>query len=127
MSDRFSGPGVWSKSARNVIYGVVGLKTHSEGAVYRATGMQTTSGATELGTGKSRARARIYRLYVLTSQPKLTRKWQSSSITLTWYWPLSRTKKLMSPRLGYAQAVSSTNERERDHAGTGKAGSLVRN
>jgi polyphosphate kinase len=115
------------EAGAHVIYGVVGLKTHSKALLIVRRDADQPRRYVQLGTGNYHPRtARIYTDFsLLTSDPKLTEEVAVVFNTLTGLAGYPGLKKLMVAPFDLHSRVIRLIERERDHALAGKPARIV--
>src|SRR5881396_1407016 len=115
------------EAGAHVIYGVVGLKTHSKALLIVRRDADQLRRYVHLGTGNYHSRtARIYTDFsLLTSEPKLTEEVATVFNTLTGLAGYPGLKKLMVAPFDMHSRLIRLIERERDHARAGKPGRIV--
>jgi polyphosphate kinase len=115
------------EAGAHVIYGVVGLKTHSKALLIVRRDADQLRRYVQLGTGNYHSRtARIYTDFsLLTSEPKLTEEVAIVFNTLTGLAGYPGLKKLMVAPFDMHSRLIRLIERERDHARSGKPGRIV--
>src|SRR5881296_1867607 len=111
----------------HVIYGVVGLKTHSKALLIVRRDADQLRRYVHLGTGNYHSRtARIYTDFsLLTSEPKLTEEVATVFNTLTGLAGYPGLKKLMVAPFDMHSRLIRLIERERDHGQAGKPARIV--
>ena len=115
------------EAGAHVIYGVVGLKTHSKALLIVRRDADQLRRYVHLGTGNYHSRtARIYTDFsLLTSEPKLTEEVATVFNTLTGLAGYPGLKKLMVAPFDMHSRLIRLIERERDHARAGKPARIV--
>src|SRR6266480_902098 len=115
------------EAGAHVIYGVVGLKTHSKALLIVRRDADHLRRYVHLGTGNYHSRtARIYTDFsLLTSEPQLSEEVATVFNTLTGLAGYPGLKKLMVAPFDMHSRLIRLIERERDHARTGKPGRIV--
>src|SRR5216117_3101466 len=115
------------EAGAHVIYGVVGLKTHSKALLIVRRDADQLRRYVHLGTGNYHSRtARIYTDFsLLTSEPKLTEEVATVFNTLTGLAGYPGLKKLMVAPFDMHSRLIRLIERERDHARGGKPARIV--
>jgi polyphosphate kinase len=115
------------EAGAHVIYGVVGLKTHSKALLIVRRDADQLRRYVQLGTGNYHSRtARIYTDFsLLTSEPKLTEEVAIVFNTLTGLAGYPGVKKLMVAPFDMHSRLIRLIEREREHARSGKPGRIV--
>jgi polyphosphate kinase len=115
------------EAGAHVIYGVVGLKTHSKALLIVRRDADQLRRYVQLGTGNYHSRtARIYTDFsLLTSEPKLTEEVAIVFNTLTGLAGYPGLKKLMVAPFDIHSRLIRLIEREREHARSGKPGRIV--
>src|SRR5213083_143970 len=115
------------EAGAHVIYGVVGLKTHSKSLLIVRRDADQLRRYVQLGTGNYHPRtARIYTDFsLLTSEPKLTEEVAIVFNTLTGLAGYPGLKKLMVAPFEMHSRFVRLIERERDNARAGKPGRIV--
>ena len=115
------------ESGAHVIYGVVGLKTHSKALLIVRRDADQLRRYVHLGTGNYHSRtARIYTDFsLLTSEPQLTEEVATVFNTLTGLAGYPGLKKLMVAPFDMHSRVIKLIERERDNAQAGKPARIV--
>src|SRR5205809_1489493 len=115
------------EAGAHVIYGVVGLKTHSKSLLIVRRDADQLRRYVQLGTGNYHPRtARIYTDFsLLTSEPKLTEEVATVFNTLTGLAGYPGLKKLMVAPFDLHSRLIRLIERERDNARAGKPASIV--
>src|SRR5438552_2226085 len=115
------------EAGAHVIYGVVGLKTHSKSLLIVRRDADQLRRYVHLGTGNYHSRtARIYTDFsLLTSEPKLTEEVATVFNTLTGLAGYPGLKKLMVAPFDMHSRLIRLIERERDHARGGKPARIV--
>jgi polyphosphate kinase len=115
------------EAGAHVIYGVVGLKTHSKALLIVRRDADQLRRYVQLGTGNYHPRtARIYTDFsLLTSEPKLTEEVAIVFNTLTGLAGFPGLKKLMVAPFDMHSRFIRLIERERDHARAGKPARIV--
>ena len=115
------------EAGAHVIYGVVGLKTHSKALLIVRRDADQLRRYVQLGTGNYHPRtARIYTDFsLLTSEPKLTEEVAIVFNTLTGLAGFPGLKKLMVAPFDMHSRLIRLIERERDHARAGKPARIV--
>src|SRR5438876_7052510 len=115
------------EAGAHVIYGVVGLKTHSKSLLIVRRDADQLRRYVQLGTGNYHPRtARIYTDFsLLTSEPKLTEEVATVFNTLTGLAGYPGLKKMMVAPFDLHKRLISLIERERDHARAGKPARIV--
>src|SRR6201981_751395 len=111
----------------HVIYGVVGLKTHSKALLIVRRDADQLRRYAHLGTGNYHSRtARIYTDFsLLTSEPQLTEEVATVFNTLTGLAGYPGLKKLMVAPFDINSRLIKCIERERDNAMAGKPARIV--
>ena len=115
------------EAGAHVIYGVVGLKTHSKALLIVRRDADQLRRYVHLGTGNYHSRtARIYTDFsLLTSEPQLTEEVATVFNTLTGLAGYPGLKKLMVSPFDMHSRVIKLIERERDNALAGKPARIV--
>jgi polyphosphate kinase len=115
------------EAGAHVIYGVVGLKTHSKAVLIVRRDADQLRRYAHLGTGNYHSRtARIYTDFsLLTSEPQLTEEVATVFNTLTGLAGYPGLKKLMVAPFDLHSRVIKLIERERDNAQAGKPARIV--
>jgi len=115
------------EAGAHVIYGVVGLKTHSKALLIVRRDADQLRRYVHLGTGNYHSRtARIYTDFsLLTSEPQLTEEVATVFNTLTGLAGYPGLKKLMVSPFDMHSRVIKLIERERDNAQAGKPARIV--
>ena len=115
------------EAGAHVIYGVVGLKTHSKALLIVRRDADQLRRYVHLGTGNYHSRtARIYTDFsLLTSEPQLTEEVATVFNTLTGLAGYPGLKKLMVSPFDMHSRVIKLIERERDNARAGKPARIV--
>src|SRR5436189_492587 len=115
------------EAGAHVIYGVVGLKTHSKALLIVRCDTDQLRGYFHLGTGNYHSRtARIYTDFsLLTSEPKLTEEVATVFNTLTGLAGYPGLKKMMVAPFDMHSRLIKLIERERDNARAGKPARIV--
>src|SRR6266571_2612554 len=115
------------EAGAHVIYGVVGLKTHSKALLIVRRDTDQLRRYVHLGTGNYHSRtARIYTDFsLLTSEPQLTEEVATVFNTLTGLTGYPGLKKLMVAPFDMHSRLIRLIERERDNARAGKPGRIV--
>ena len=115
------------EAGAHVIYGVVGLKTHSKALLVVRRDADQLRRYVHLGTGNYHSRtARIYTDFsLLTSEPQLTEEVATVFNTLTGLAGYPGLKKLMVAPFDMHSRVIKFIERERDNAQAGKPARIV--
>src|SRR6266699_3010620 len=115
------------EAGAHVIYGVVGLKTHSKALLIVRRDADQLRRYVHLGTGNYHSRtARIYTDFsLLTTEPKLTEEVAIVFNTLTGLAGYPGLKKLMVAPFEMHSRFVRLIERERDNARAGKPGRIV--
>ncbi len=115
------------EAGAHVIYGVVGLKTHSKALLIVRRDADQLRRYVHLGTGNYHSRtARIYTDFsLLTSEPQLTEEVATVFNTLTGLAGYPGLKKLMVAPFDMHSRVIKLIERERDNAQAGKPARIV--
>ena len=115
------------EAGAHVIYGVVGLKTHSKALLIVRRDTDQLRRYVHLGTGNYHSRtARIYTDFsLLTSEPQLTEEVATVFNTLTGLTGYPGLKKLMVSPFDMHSRVIKLIERERDNALAGKPARIV--
>jgi polyphosphate kinase len=115
------------EAGAHVIYGVVGLKTHSKALLIVRRDADQPRRYVQLGTGNYHPRtARIYTDFsLLTSDPKLTEEVAVVFNTLTGLAGYPGLKKLMVAPFDLHSRLIRLIERERDHALAGKPARII--
>src|ERR1700758_5033807 len=115
------------EAGAHVIYGVVGLKTHSKALLIVRRDADQLRRYVHLGTGNYHSRtARIYTDFsLLTSEPQLTEDVATVFNTLTGLAGYPGLKKLMVAPFDMHSRVIKLIERERDNALAGKPARIV--
>jgi polyphosphate kinase len=115
------------EAGAHVIYGVVGLKTHSKALLIVRRDADQPRRYVQLGTGNYHPRtARIYTDFsLLTSDPKLTEEVAVVFNTLTGLAGYPGLKKLMVAPFDLHSRLIRWIERERDHALAGKPTRII--
>src|SRR5437870_2650109 len=115
------------EAGAHVIYGVVGLKTHSKALLIVRRDTDQLRRYVHLGTGNYHSRtARIYTDFsLLTSEPQLTEEVATVFNTLTGLTGYPGLKKLMVAPFDMHSRVIKLIESERDNAQAGKPGRIV--
>jgi polyphosphate kinase len=115
------------EAGAHVIYGVVGLKTHSKALLIVRRDADQLRRYVHLGTGNYHSRtARIYTDFsLLTSEPKLTEEVAIVFNTLTGLAGYPGLKKLMVSPFDMHSRLVRLIERERDNARAGKTARIV--
>jgi len=115
------------EAGAHVIYGVVGLKTHSKALLIVRRDADQLRRYAHLGTGNYHSRtARIYTDFsLLTSEPQLTEEVATVFNTLTGLAGYPGLKKLMVAPFDMHSRVIKMIERERDNALAGKPSRIV--
>jgi len=115
------------EAGAHVIYGVVGLKTHSKALLIVRRDADQLRRYVHLGTGNYHSRtARIYTDFsLLTSEPQLTEEVANVFNTLTGLAGYPGLKKLMVAPFDMHSRVIKLIERERDNAQAGKPARIV--
>src|SRR6266699_1611645 len=115
------------EAGAHVIYGVVGLKTHSKSLLIVRRDADQLRRYVQLGTGNYHPRtARIYTDFsLLTSEPKLTEEVAIVFNTLTGLAGYPGLKKIMVAPFDMHSRLTRLIERERDHARAGKPARIV--
>jgi polyphosphate kinase len=115
------------EAGAHVIYGVVGLKTHSKALLIVRRDADQPRRYVQLGTGNYHPRtARIYTDFsLLTSDPKLTEEVAVVFNTLTGLAGYPGLKKLMVAPFDLHSRLVRLIERERDHALAGKPARII--
>ena len=115
------------EAGAHVIYGVVGLKTHSKALLIVRRDADQLRRYVHLGTGNYHSRtARIYTDFsLLTSEPQLTEEVATVFNTLTGLAGYPGLKKLMVSPFDMHSRVIQLIERERDNARAGKPARIV--
>src|SRR5216110_973092 len=115
------------EAGAHVIYGVVGLKTHSKALLIVRRDADQLRRYVHLGTGNYHSRtARIYTDFsLLTSEAKLTEEVATVFNTLTGLAGYHGLKKLMVAPFDMHSRLIRLIERERDHARGGKPARIV--
>ena len=115
------------EAGAHVIYGVVGLKTHSKALLIVRRDTDQLRRYVHLGTGNYHSRtARIYTDFsLLTSEPQLTEEVATVFNTLTGLTGYPGLKKLMVAPFDMHSRVIKLIERERDNALAGKPARIV--
>src|SRR5437016_3100135 len=115
------------EAGAHVIYGVVGLKTHSKALLIVRRDADQLRRYVHLGTGNYHSRtARIYTDFsLLTSEPKLAEEVATVFNTLTGLAGYPGLKKLMVAPFDMHSRLIRLIERERDHAQAGKPARIV--
>jgi polyphosphate kinase len=115
------------EAGAHVIYGVVGLKTHSKALLIVRRDADQPRRYVQLGTGNYHSRtARIYTDFsLLTSEPKLTEEVAIVFNTLTGLAGYPGLKKLMVAPFDMQSRLVRLIEREREHARSGKPARIV--
>jgi polyphosphate kinase len=115
------------EAGAHVIYGVVGLKTHSKALLIVRRDADQLRRYAHLGTGNYHSRtARIYTDFsLLTSEPQLTEEVATVFNTLTGLAGYPGLKKLMVAPFDMHSRVIKMIERERDNALAGKPARIV--
>jgi len=115
------------EAGAHVIYGVVGLKTHSKALLIVRRDADQPRRYAHLGTGNYHSRtARIYTDFsLLTSEPQLTEEVATVFNTLTGLAGYPGLKKLMVAPFDLHSRVIKLIERERDNAQAGKPARIV--
>jgi polyphosphate kinase len=115
------------ESGAHVIYGVVGLKTHSKALLIVRRDADQLRRYVHLGTGNYHSRtARIYTDFsLLTSEPQLTEEVATVFNTLTGLAGYPGLKKLMVAPFDMHSRVIKLIERERDNAQAGKPARII--
>src|SRR5881394_3412583 len=115
------------EAGAHVIYGVVGLKTHSKALLIVRRDADQLRRYVHLGTGNYHSRtARIYTDFsLLTSEPQLTEEVATVFNTLTGLAGYPGLKKLMVAPFDMHSRLIRLIERERDNAVAGKPARIV--
>jgi polyphosphate kinase len=115
------------EAGAHVIYGVVGLKTHSKALLIVRRDADQLRRYVHLGTGNYHSRtARIYTDFsLLTSEPKLAEEVATVFNTLTGLAGYPGLKKIMVAPFDMHSRLIQLIERERDNARAGKPGRIV--
>src|SRR6059058_5157102 len=115
------------EAGAHVIYGVVGLKTHSKALLIVRRDADQLRRYVHLGTGNYHSRtARIYTdVSLLTSEPQLSEEVATVFNTLTGLAGYPGLKKLMVAPFDMHSRFVKLIERERDHARGGKPARIV--
>jgi polyphosphate kinase len=115
------------ESGAHVIYGVVGLKTHSKALLIVRRDADQLRRYAHLGTGNYHSRtARIYTDFsLLTSEPQLTEEVATVFNTLTGLAGYPGLKKLMVAPFDMHSRVIKLIERERDNAQAGRPARII--
>src|SRR6266404_1628347 len=115
------------EAGAHVIYGVVGLKTHSKALLIVRRDTDQLRRYVHLGTGNYHSRtARIYTDFsLLTSEPQLTEEVATVFNTLTGLAGYPGLKKLMVAPFDMHSRLIQCIERERDNARAGKPARIV--
>src|SRR5213080_1364383 len=115
------------EAGAHVIYGVVGLKTHSKALLIVRRDADRLRHYIHLGTGNYHPRtARIYTDFsLLTCEPQLTEEVAAVFNTLTGLAGYPGLKKLLVAPFDLHKRLIQLIERERDHARAGKPGRIV--
>ena len=115
------------EAGAHVIYGVVGLKTHSKALLIVRRDADQLRRYVQLGTGNYHSRtARIYTDFsLLSSEPKLTEEVAIIFNTLTGLAGYPGLKKLMVAPFDMHSLLIRLIEREREHARSGKPARIV--
>jgi polyphosphate kinase len=115
------------EAGAHVIYGVVGLKTHSKALLIVRRDPDQLRRYVQLGTGNYHPRtARIYTDFsLLTSEPKLTEEVATVFNTLTGLAGYPGLKKLMVAPFDLHRRLIRLIERERDNARAGKPARII--
>jgi polyphosphate kinase len=115
------------EAGAHVIYGVVGLKTHSKALLIVRRDADQLRRYAHLGTGNYHSRtARIYTDFsLLTSEPQLTEEVATVFNTLTGLAGYPGLKKLMVAPFDMHSRVIKLIERERDNAQAGKPARIM--
>src|SRR6059036_445514 len=115
------------EAGAHVIYGVVGLKTHSKALLIVRRDADQLRRYVHLGTGNYHSRtARIYTDFsLLTSEPKLTEEVAIVFNTLTGLAGYPGLKKLMVAPFNMKKRLIALIERERDHARAGRPARII--
>jgi polyphosphate kinase len=115
------------EAGAHVIYGVVGLKTHSKALLIVRRDADQLRRYVHLGTGNYHSRtARIYTDFsLLTSEPQLTEEVANVFNTLTGLAGYPGLKKLMVAPFDMHSRVIKLIERERDNAQAGKPARII--
>jgi polyphosphate kinase len=115
------------EAGAHVIYGVVGLKTHSKALLIVRRDADQLRRYVQLGTGNYHSRtARIYTDFsLLTSEAKLTEEVATVFNTLTGLAGYPGLKKLMVAPFDMHKRLIKCIERERDNALAGKPGRII--
>jgi polyphosphate kinase len=115
------------EAGAHVIYGVVGLKTHSKALLIVRRDADQLRRYAQLGTGNYHPRtARIYTDFsLLTSEPKLTEEVATVFNTLTGLAGYPGLKKLMVAPFDMHSRLIRLIERERDNSRAGKPARIV--
>src|SRR5438552_1645978 len=115
------------EAGAHVIYGVVGLKTHSKALLIVRRDTDQLRRYVHLGTGNYHSRtARIYTDFsLLTSEPQLTEEMATVFNTLTGLTGYPGLKKLMVAPFDMHSRVIKLIESERDNALAGKPARIV--
>jgi polyphosphate kinase len=115
------------EAGAHVIYGVVGLKTHSKALLIVRRDADQPRRYVQLGTGNYHPRtARIYTDFsLLTSDPKMTEEVAVVFNTLTGLAGYPGLKKLMVAPFDLHSRLIRLIERERDHALAGKPARII--
>src|SRR6266446_1782146 len=115
------------EAGAHVIYGVVGLKTHSKALLIVRRDTDQLRRYVHLGTGNYHSRtARIYTDFsLLTSEPQLSEEVATVFNTLTGLAGYPGLKKLMVAPFDLHSRLIQLIERERDHALAGKPGRII--
>jgi polyphosphate kinase len=115
------------EAGAHVIYGVVGLKTHSKALLIVRRDADQLRRYVQLGTGNYHPRtARIYTDFsLLTSEPKLSEEVATVFNTLTGLAGYPGLKKLMVAPFDLHSRLVRLIERERDNARAGKPARII--
>src|SRR5213596_1262613 len=115
------------EAGAHVIYGVVGLKTHSKALLIVRRDADELRRYVHLGTGNYHSRtARIYTDFsLLTSEPQLSEEVGTVFNTLTGLAGYPGLKKLMVAPFDMKKRLIGLIERERDHARAGRPARIV--
>ena len=115
------------EAGAHVIYGVVGLKTHSKALLIVRRDADQLRRYVQLGTGNYHSRtARIYTDFsLLSSEPKLTEEVAIIFNTLTGLAGYPGLKELMVAPFDMHSRLIRLIEREREHARSGKPARIV--
>jgi polyphosphate kinase len=115
------------EAGAHVIYGVVGLKTHSKALLIVRRDADQLRRYVQLGTGNYHSRtARIYTDFsLLTSEPKLTEEVAIVFNTLTGLAGYPGLKKMMVAPFDMHSRLIRLIEREREHARSGKPARIM--